>query len=57
VNKNRLETIFKGVVVIMGIGVILLNFLGALTTSAGIALLSIVLATLSGMTIGSILKN
>ncbi|MGA2489378.1 MAG: hypothetical protein ABSF99_04205 [Anaerolineales bacterium] len=56
-NKNRLETIFKGVVVIMGIGVILLNFLGALTTSAGIALLSIVLATLSGMTIGSILKN
>jgi hypothetical protein len=56
-NKNQLETIFKGVAITMGIVVIALNFTGALTTAAGMALLSLVLAALSGLTIGSMLKN
>jgi len=56
-NKNFLASIFKGMVAAMGIVVIMLNSMGALTTAAGMALLSILLAALSGLTIGSMLKN
>ena len=56
-NNNRLETIFKGVTVFTGIIVLLLNFIGALNVPCGMALLSFVLAALSGLTIGSMLKS
>ena len=56
-NKDLPASVFKGLAAALGILVIVLNSVGALTPAAGMALLSILLATLSGLTIGSMLKN
>jgi hypothetical protein len=53
-NKDRLATILEGVAALPGIVLIVFNSIGVLTVSAGMASLSIVLAVLSGLTIGSI---
>jgi hypothetical protein len=57
VNNNRLEIIFKSITVIGGIVVIILNFFAVFSISTGMALLSIMLAIFTGLTIGSRLKD
>jgi len=56
-NVNRLGMVLKGAAVVMGIIIMVLNFSGLLTSAAGVAWLSIVLAALCGLTIGSMLRN
>ena len=46
-NKNLLDTIFKGVALAMGVAVIVLNTLGALTVENGVALLGVGVTTLA----------
>ena len=46
-NKNILSTALKGIAVAMGVAVIVLNTLGALTTETAITLLSIGLTALA----------
>ena len=46
-NKNLLDTIFKAVALGMGVAVIVLNTLGALTVDTAITLLGIGLTTLA----------
>jgi len=46
-NKNLLDTIFKAVALAMGVAVIVLNTLGALTGDTAVTLLGIGLTTLA----------
>jgi hypothetical protein len=46
-NKNIVSTALKGIAVAMGVAVIVLNTLGALTTETAITLLSIGLTALA----------
>lgn len=46
-NKNLLEIIFEGMAVAMGIAVLVLNILGALTMTTGMSLLGIGLTALA----------
>lgn len=46
-NKNLLDTVFKGVAVAMGVAVIVLNLLGTLTADTGFTLLGLGLTALA----------
>ena len=46
-NKNLLDTVFKGVALAMGVAVIVLNILGSLTTDTAVSLLGIGLTALA----------
>jgi hypothetical protein len=56
-NKFQLLTCLKGLAVVAGLSVLVLNTLGRLSTSTCLALLSLELAAYWGMTIGSMVRR
>jgi hypothetical protein len=56
-NNKRLKAFLQCGIVAAGIAIILINLTGVLSTDNGMALLVLAVASLSGLTIGSILRG